>query len=54
VQLLNTELLHGQMRLCIKVVVVTRQRPAISQASTSTTSARLGMVLLKFATSEDR
>jgi hypothetical protein len=42
------------MRLCVKVVVAMRQQLATSWASTSTVSARLGVVLLKFATSEDR
>jgi hypothetical protein len=41
------------MRLCVKVVVAKWQRPATSQASTSMASARLGAVLLKFATNED-
>ncbi len=53
VQQLNTELLQGQMRLHVKVIVAMRQRPATSQASTPTTSAHPGAMLLKFATSED-
>ncbi len=54
VQRFNTELLQGQMRLRVKVVAATQQRPVTLQASTSTISARPGAVLLKFATSEDR
>jgi hypothetical protein len=54
VQRLNIELLQGQMRLCAKVIVATRQRPMITRASTSTIRARLNMVLFKFATNEDR
>jgi hypothetical protein len=54
VQWLNTELLQGQMRLRVKVVVAKWQRPATSRTSTSTASTRPGVVLLKFATSEDR
>jgi len=54
VQRLNTELLQGQMRLRVKVIVATRQRLATSQASTSTASTCPDAVLLKFATSEDR
>jgi hypothetical protein len=42
------------MKLRTKVIVTTRQRPMITRASTSTAGARLGVVLLKFATSEDR
>jgi hypothetical protein len=54
VQWLNTELLEGQMRLHAKVVAPTRQWPATARASTLTTCMRLGTMLLKFATSEDR
>jgi len=50
VQWFNTELLQGQMRLCVEVVVTKRQRPVTSRAATSTAS----VVLLKFVTSEDR
>jgi hypothetical protein len=46
--------LQGQMRLCIKVVAAMRQWPATPRASSSTTSARPGAVLLKFTMSEDR
>jgi len=53
VQRLNTELLQGQMRLRVKVVIAKGQWPATSRASTSTASTRPGAVLLKFATSED-
>jgi len=41
------------MTLCIKVIVAKWQQLATSWASTSTASACLGAVLLKFATSED-
>jgi hypothetical protein len=41
------------MRLHTKVVAVMWQRPAIVWASTSVVGVRLGMVLFKFATSED-
>jgi hypothetical protein len=41
------------MRLHVKVIIAMRQRPATSQASTSTTSAHPDTVLFKFATSED-
>ncbi|CAM6061003.1 unnamed protein product [Sphagnum tenellum] len=54
VQRLNTEQLQGQMKLRVKVVATKRQRHATSRASTSTASTRLGTVLLKFATNEDR
>jgi hypothetical protein len=54
VQRLNIELLQGQMRLCAKVVVATRQRLATAQASTSAAGGRLGAMLLKFTTNEDR
>lgn len=54
VQRLNTELLQGQMKLCAKVVTAMRQWPAIARASASAISARHGVVLLKFATNEDR
>ncbi len=50
----NIELLQGQMRLRVKVVVAKQQWPATSRASTLTASARPDIVLLKFATSEDR
>ncbi len=53
VQQLNTELLQGQMRLHAKVIVVTRQRLVITQASTSMARMRPNTVLLKFATSKD-
>jgi hypothetical protein len=42
------------MRLYTKVIATTWQQPAIVQASTSVKGACLGMVLLKFATIEDR
>jgi len=42
------------MRLRVKVVVAKQQWPTISRASTSTTSARPGAMLLKFATNKDR
>ncbi|CAK9258448.1 unnamed protein product [Sphagnum jensenii] len=54
VQRFNTELLQGQMRLCAKVIVTTWQRPTTTWASTSAAGARLGAVLLKFTTNEDR
>jgi len=54
VQRLNIELLQGQMKLCVKVVAATRQRPTTSWASTLTASTHPGAVLFKFATSEDR
>ncbi|CAK9211037.1 unnamed protein product [Sphagnum troendelagicum] len=41
------------MRLRVKVIAAKRQRLAISRASTSMASTHLGVVLLKFATSED-
>jgi hypothetical protein len=53
VQQLNTELLHGQMRLRAKVIAATRQWPVTTRASTLTAGARPGVVLFKFATSED-
>jgi hypothetical protein len=53
VQRLNTEVLQGQMRLHAKVIAATQQRPVTTRASTSTTGARLGAMLLKFATNED-
>ncbi|CAK9866518.1 unnamed protein product [Sphagnum jensenii] len=53
-QQLNTELLQGQMRLRVKVVVVAKQQqPATLRASTSTTSTRPDAMLFKFVTSED-
>jgi hypothetical protein len=54
VQRLNTKLLHGQMRLRAKVIVATWQRLTTTWASTSTTRARPGAVLFKFAMNEDR
>jgi hypothetical protein len=54
VQRFNTELLQGQMRLRVKVVVATWQQPMTLRASTLTISTRPSAVLLKFATSEDR
>ncbi len=42
------------MRLRAKVITTTRQRPVTTQASTSMARARLGTVLLKFVTNEDR
>ncbi|CAK9866966.1 unnamed protein product [Sphagnum jensenii] len=54
VQQFNTELLQGQMKLHIKVIVAKWQRPATSWASTLTASTCPGAVLLKFAMSEDR
>ncbi len=54
VQRFNTELLQGQMRLRVKVVVATWQQPMTLRASTLTISACPDAVLLKFATSEDR
>jgi hypothetical protein len=42
------------MRLHAKVVAATRQQLATARASTLAASARLDVVLLKFATSEDR
>jgi hypothetical protein len=54
VQLLNTELFQGQMRLCAKVVATTWQRPVTTRASTLTVGACPRAVLLKFTTSEDR
>jgi hypothetical protein len=42
------------MKLRAKVITATQQRPMTTQASTPTTRARPSMVLLKFATSEDR
>ncbi|CAK9234172.1 unnamed protein product [Sphagnum troendelagicum] len=53
VQWLNTKLLQGQMRLCVKVVTAKQQRLATSQASTLTASTRHDAVLLKFAMRED-
>jgi hypothetical protein len=41
------------MRLRAKVIAATWQRPVITRASTLTAGARLGIVLFKFATSED-
>jgi hypothetical protein len=41
------------MRLRAKVIAATQQRPVTTRASTSIGGARLGTVLLKFATSED-
>jgi hypothetical protein len=54
VQRLNTKLLQSQMRLRVKVVAVTRQRLATSQASTSMANMHPGIMLLKFVTNEDR
>ncbi|CAK9876989.1 unnamed protein product [Sphagnum jensenii] len=54
VQRLNTELLEGQMRLRVKVIAAKWQQFVTSRASTSTASACPGVVILKFATSEDR
>jgi hypothetical protein len=54
VQRLNTELLQGQMRLHAKVVATTRQHLAIVRTSILAIGMRLGTVLLKFTTSEDR
>jgi hypothetical protein len=54
VQWLNTKLLQGQMKLHVKVIVATLQRPATTRASVAATSTCFGAVLLKFATSEDR
>jgi hypothetical protein len=54
VQRLNTKLLQGQMRLHTKVIAAMRQRFATARASTSMTGTRLGTMLLKFTTSEDR
>lgn len=42
------------MRLRAKVVAATRQQPATARASTLAAGTRLDMVLLKFATSENR
>ncbi len=53
VQRLNTELLQGQMKLPAKVIAATWQQLVTIRSSTSTARARLGAVLLKFATSED-
>jgi hypothetical protein len=53
VQRFNIELLQGQMKLHVNVIAVTQQRLVTLRASTSTTNARPGAVLLKFATSED-
>jgi hypothetical protein len=53
VQHLNIELLQGQMRLRVKVVVAKQQRPAIAWASTSMAGACPGVVLFKFTTSKD-
>jgi hypothetical protein len=41
------------MRLCTKVIVATQQQLATVWASTSVTGACPGVMLLKFATSED-
>jgi hypothetical protein len=54
VQRLNTKLLHDQMKLHTKVVAASRQRPATTQASTLAAGMCLNVVLLKFATNEDR
>jgi len=54
VQKFNTELLQGQMKLRVKVVIATWQWLAIAWAFTSTIGARLGVVLLKFAPNENR
>jgi hypothetical protein len=54
VQWLNTELLQGQMRLRAEVVTATQQRSTVTRASSSTTGARSGVVLLKFAINENR
>jgi hypothetical protein len=53
VQRFNTELLQGQMKLHAKVIATWQQLVA-TQASTSVANTRLGAVLLKFATNEDR
>jgi hypothetical protein len=42
------------MRLRAKVIIATRQQLATMRASTSVVGARFDMVLLKFATNEDR
>jgi hypothetical protein len=54
VQRLNTKLLQGQMRLRTKVIAAMRQRPVTAWASTLAVGTHLSMVLLKFATNEDR
>jgi hypothetical protein len=41
------------MKLRAKVIAATRQRPMTTRASTSMARAHPGVVLLKFATSED-
>ncbi|CAM6021532.1 unnamed protein product [Sphagnum balticum] len=53
VQRLNTELLQGQMRLRVKVVLVTRQYLATAWAFASVVGACPSAVLLKFTTSKD-
>jgi hypothetical protein len=52
-QRLNTKLLQSQMRLHTKVIVATRQQPAIVQASTLIVGAHPDTMLLKFTTNED-
>jgi hypothetical protein len=42
------------MRLHFKVIAAMRQRPVTTRASTLMTGTRPGVVLLKFATNEDR
>jgi hypothetical protein len=41
------------MRLRVKVIAAMRQQPTTSRASTSMTSARPDVVLLKFTTNKD-
>ncbi|CAM6022503.1 unnamed protein product [Sphagnum balticum] len=54
VQRFNTELLQGQMKLRAKVIVAMRQQLATTRAFALTASAHLGVMLLKFTSSEDR
>ncbi len=53
-QWFNIELLQGQMRLRAKVIATTQQQLAATWTSALATGVRLGIVLLKFATNEDR
>jgi len=53
VQRLNIKTLQGHMKLHAKVIIATRQWPATTRASTPAACARLSIVLLKFANSED-